>query len=110
MKLVATAEALVDRRLLLRVLDCHRALEHPPEGRTQPAEGLAEGAVCPAGAARLGAALDRDHVVVALQVGELGPVGLVRVELRLHQLTVTITAVTSTFSVASGSITFQPSA
>src|SRR3954464_11404255 len=108
-QLVAAAEALVDRGLLLRVLDRHRALEHPAEGGAQAAEGLAEGAVCAAGAARLRAALDRDHVLMALQIGELRPVRLVGVELGLHQLTVTITAVTRTFRVASGSITFQPS-
>src|SRR6266540_280283 len=44
-QLVAAAKALVDRRLLLGVLDRHGALEHPAERGAQPAEGLAEGAV-----------------------------------------------------------------
>src|SRR3954447_20257837 len=108
-QLVAAAEPLVDRSLLLGVLDGHRALEDPAERGAEAAERLAEGAIRAAGAARLRAALDRDHVLVALEVGELGPVGLIGVELRLHQLTVTITAVTSTFRVASGSIAFHPS-
>src|SRR5438045_3991758 len=108
-QLVAAAEALIDRRLLLRILDRHRALEHTPEGRPQAAERLAEGAVGAAWAARLRAALHRDHVLRVLQVGGAAPVRFLRVQPRLDQLTVTITAVTSTFRVASGSITFQPS-
>ena len=48
-ELVAAAEARVDRGLLLGVLDRDRALDEPAEGRLQPAQRLAEGAV---GAAR----------------------------------------------------------
>ena len=59
---VAAAEARVDRRLLLRVLDRHRPLDQPRHRRLQPAQRLAEGAVGAAGAARLGPALDLDHV------------------------------------------------
>ena len=109
MQLVAATEARVDQRLLLRVLDRDRPLEHAPEGGPQPAKRFAKGPVGAAGAGRLRAALDGDHVLVVLQVGEVGPVGLLSVELRLHQLTVTITAVARMLSVASGSITFQPS-
>ena len=41
-QLVAAAEARVDRRLLLGVLDHVVALGHAPERRLQPAQGLAE--------------------------------------------------------------------
>src|SRR5512132_4066736 len=109
MQLVAAPEARIDRCLLLRVLDRDRALEHATERGAQAPERLAEGPVGAGGATRLRAALDGDHILVVLQVGELGPVGLVLVELGLHQLTVTITAVTRMFSVARGSSTFQPS-
>src|SRR4051794_4836068 len=98
-QLVAAAEALVDRRLLLGVLDRHRALEHPAEGGAQAAKGFAEGPVGAARAAGLRTALHGDDVVRALEVGKLGPVRLLGVELRLHQLTVTISAVSRMFSV-----------
>src|SRR5215211_2938911 len=109
-ELVAAPEALVDGGLLLRVLDCHRPLDHPREGRAEAAEGLPECAVGAADSTRLRPALNGDDVLCVLQVGECAPVGLLGVEARLHQLTVTITAVASTFRVARGSITFQPSA
>ena len=79
-ELVAAAEARIDRRLLLRVLDRDRALDDAGEGRPQPAQGLAEGAVGAAGAAGLGPALDLDDHVVR-QVGEL----LAAVVLLAHQ-------------------------
>src|SRR5262245_22164251 len=108
-QLVAAAEPRVDRRLLLRVLDRHGPLGDAAAGGAQAAEGLAEGAVG-GGRARCGPApRGRGHGLVAVQVGEGGPVRLLLVELRLHPDTVTITAVTSTFSVASGSMIFQPS-
>ena len=44
-QLVAAAEARVDRGLLLRVLDRHRALDEPREDGLQAAQRLAEGAV-----------------------------------------------------------------
>ena len=44
-QLVAAAEARVDRRLLLGVLDRHRALDHAAERGLQAAQRLAEGAV-----------------------------------------------------------------
>src|SRR4051794_13465677 len=52
-ELVTAAEALVDRSLLLRVLDRHGPLEDPAEGGAQPAERLAEGPVRAARAAGL---------------------------------------------------------
>jgi hypothetical protein len=107
-QLMAPAEARVHRGLLLGVLDRDGALEHPSEGGAQAAQGLAEGSVGTPDATRLRPALHRDHVVL-VQVGELRPIGLLGVELRLHQETVTITAVTRMFSVARGNITFQPS-
>ena len=96
-QLVAAPEARVDGGLLLRVLDRHRALEDPGEGRLQPAQRLAEGAVGPLCPARLWPALHGDHRVVG-QIRKL-----------LAHVSVTRTAVTSTFSVASGRSTFQPS-
>src|SRR5215213_4680296 len=97
-ELVAAAEARVDGRLLLRVLDRHRPLDQARHRRLQPAQGLAEGAVGAAEAARLGAALYLDHVLVP-QVGKLA--------LLVHRTT-TRTAVTRTLRVARGSSTFQP--
>ncbi len=53
-ELVAPAEARIDGRLLLRVLDRHRTLDEPAEGRAKAAQGRAEGAVeAAARAARL---------------------------------------------------------
>src|SRR5205085_6916179 len=49
---VPTAEAWVDRRLLLRVLDRHRSLHDPGEGRLQSAQCLAKGAVSAGGRPR----------------------------------------------------------
>src|SRR5690349_2724503 len=95
-QLVTAAEARVDRRLLLGVLDRQRPLDQARHRRLQAAQRLAEGTVGAADPARLRTALDLDHVLV-LEVGELG-----------HQVTTTRIAVTSTLSVASGSRTFQP--
>src|SRR5262249_28181935 len=109
MEFVPAAEARIHRRLLFRVLDRDRALEDAAEGGPEAAEGLTEGPVGAAGASRLRSALDRDHVLRVVQVGERRPVGHLLVELRLHHATVTITAVARMLSVARGSITFQPS-
>src|SRR2546423_183631 len=62
-QLVAAAEARVDGRLLLRVLDRHRALDQTAERRLQPAQRLAERAGRATHPARLRAALDLDHVL-----------------------------------------------
>src|SRR4051794_15388778 len=100
-ELVAAAEPRVDRRLLLRVLDRDRPLDDARERGLQPAEGLAERAVCASDATGLGPALDVDDALV-------GQVGKALVRAVIAHVTVTRIAVTRTFSVASGSRIFQP--
>src|SRR4051794_38245859 len=95
-QLVAAAEARVDRRLLLGVLDRLRPLDVAPERRPQTLEGRTERAVGAAGAAGRGRPLHGDHVVAG------GPA------VRHYKVTTRI-AVTRAFSVASGRKTFQPS-
>ena len=90
---MAAAEAWIDRRLLLGVLDRDRALDDPGERGLQPAQGLAEAPVDAADPARVGAALHLDYVLV---------------EGVAAHVVATSVAVTSTFTVASGSRTFQP--
>src|SRR5205823_690287 len=65
-ELVATAEARVDRHLLLGVLDRGGALDDPRERRLQPAQRLAERAVRACGRARGGLADDLDDVVAGV--------------------------------------------
>src|SRR5450755_1835048 len=61
-QLVPAAEAWVDRRLLLGVLDRDRALDDSPKGRPQTTQGLAEGSVCAGGRAAGRPALDLHDV------------------------------------------------
>src|SRR5439155_21262543 len=63
LQLVLAAEARVDGRLLLGVLDRHGTLTQAAERGGQPAQRLAEGPVGTGEPARLGAALDLDHVL-----------------------------------------------
>src|SRR5262249_8695386 len=98
-QLVAAPETRGDGRLFLRGLDRHRPLDQPRHRRLQAPQGLAEGAVGATDAARLGPALDLDHV------GRVEVGSALRIE---GHVTTTRIAVTSTFSVASGSRTFQP--
>src|SRR5436190_12166734 len=101
-KLVAAAEARIDRRLLLRVLDRDRTLDDAREGGFQTAERLAERAVGTPDPAGLGTPLDVDDALVR-------EIGKALVRAVLAHVTVTRIAVTRTLSVASGSRIFQPS-
>ena len=94
MELVPPAEARVDRRLLLGVLDRDGPLHQAAEGGAQPAQRLAEHAVDRPGPAGLGAAVHLHHVLLGIP--------------GRHQVATSTTAVTSTLRVASGSRTFQP--
>src|SRR3954452_2797551 len=69
MELVASAEARVDRRLFLGVLDRLRAFDEAAERGLQPTKGLAERAVGPARATGAGAALDGNDIVAGAPVG-----------------------------------------
>src|SRR3954470_24039973 len=91
-QLVAPAEARVDRRLLLGVLDRRRTLDEAGEGRFEALERRAERAIGARGRAGARRALHLDDVA-----------GVVR-----HFHTTTRIAVTSTLRVASGSRIFQP--
>src|SRR3954467_9092560 len=96
---VPAAEARVDGRLLLRVLERRRPLGDARERGLQAAQRLTERAVEAAGAAGLRGALNGNDVVAG-SPGHKGPI----------QSTATrMTAVTRVFRVASGRSTFQPS-
>src|SRR4051794_10267768 len=93
-KLVTAAEARVDGRLLLGVLERHWLLEQAHEGGAQALERCAERAVGAADATGLRTA-DNDEFFVRKRV-------------RAQSRTTTKIAVTSALTVASGSRTFQP--
>src|SRR5439155_11120474 len=92
-QLVATAEARVDRRLLLGVLDRDRLLEQAHERGAQALERRAESAVGAADAAGLGT-VDDDQFLIGERVRT--------------QRTTTRIAVTIALTVASGRRTFHP--
>src|SRR5262249_29932221 len=93
-ELVAAAGAGIDPRLLLPVLEPHRAFHDPRERRLQPTQGLAESTVGAGHGAGGGAAHDLDDV-------GSGVVGVAHVA--------TTIAVTRRLSVASGRRIFHPS-
>src|SRR3954471_15073096 len=94
MKLVATPEARVDRRLLLGVVDRDRTLDHAGEGRLEALQRRAEGTVRAGGGAGPRSAHHLDDVGAGV----------------IRHVTTTRIAVTRAFTVASGSRIFQPSA
>src|SRR5258708_2423598 len=108
MELVAPPETGINGRLLLRVLDRDRRFAEAPEGRREPSQRLEEDS--PAGPRRPRGrrADDLDHVLAGVPGGHVQVRRRVGVD-RAHQCVATTRiAVTSTFSVASGSSTFHP--
>src|SRR5262249_37212000 len=94
-ELVAPAEARVNRRLLLRVLDRVRPLDDSRERRLQPTQRLAEHAIRAGHGSRSRVAHDFNHVSAWVIWGHV------------YVLTTKI-AVTSRLRVASGSRIFHP--
>src|SRR4029453_17085398 len=91
-KLVAAPEARIHGGLLLGVLDGHRTLDHPREGRPQAFERRPEGAIGAADPAGIRAALDLDRVIFRIPGAHVA----------------TKIAVTRALMVASGRRIFQP--